>query len=121
MLSPAAEALGYGGGILTTLAVLYELGDVWTDLGGGAQTLLLALATVALSTAAGFVGAADRIAARLSTTLWLMAGVTGTLTSYILLDRVAGLGADAGLLAAGGRLWTACGGFGRLRRWPPAR
>ena len=102
VLSPAAEALGYSGGILTTLAVLYELGDVWTDLGGGAQTLLLALATIALSTAAGFVGAGDRIAARLSTTLWLLAGMTGTLTSYILFDRVAGLGADAGLLAAGG-------------------
>lgn len=100
-ISPLAEALGYAGGVLTTIATLYLAGDLWDQLGEPGRVVLLALATAGLGGAAGVVGSGDAIARRLSTTLWWLAGAAGTATSYLFADAVSALGADAGLLAAG--------------------
>lgn len=100
-ISPLAEALGYAGGVLTTIATLYLAGDLWDQLGQPGRVVLLAIATAGLAGAAGVVGSADAIARRLSTTLWWLAGAAGTATSYLFADAVSALGADAGLLAAG--------------------
>lgn len=108
-VSPAAEALGYAGGVLTAIAALYLLGNVWGDLQAAGQSLLLALATAALGGVAAIVGNDDGIARRLSATLWLLAGGTGTFTAYLVVDQVAGLGAEAGLLAAGSSAAVAAG------------
>lgn len=122
-VSPAAEALGYAGGLLTTTAVLHQLSDVWSSLHAGTQTGLLTLATAVLAAAAGVIGDRDAVASRLSTTLWVMAGISSTLTAYLALDSLAGLGADAGLVAAGSTaaagasvLWRRTGrdGFGAI-------
>lgn len=100
-ISPLAEALGYAGGVLTTIATLYLAGDLWGQLGQPGRVGLLAIATAGLAGAAGVVGAADAVARRLSSTLWWLAGAAGTATSYLFADAVSALGADAGLLAAG--------------------
>ncbi len=100
-VSPTAEALGYTGGVLTTLAAVYLVGDWWAHLGSVGQVALLALAAVGLGTAAAVVGSDDPVARRLSTTLWFLTGITTTVTSYLLVEGVADLGADAGLLTAG--------------------
>lgn len=112
MLTPNAEGLGYMGGVLTLLAVLYLLGGVWNGLAGLWQALLTLIATLSLGGAAAVVGDDDPIARRLSTTLWVLAGTSATLTSWLLVREVAGLDQDAAGLAAGlvmaagaGALW----------------
>lgn len=100
-ISPAAEALGYAGGILTTLTSLYLAAEWWSRLGDGSRALLLGLATAALAGLAGLVGSDEPVARRLSTTLWLLAGTSGTVTSYLVVGGLAGLGADTALAAAG--------------------
>lgn len=100
-VSPLAEALGYAGGVLTTIATLYVASDLWAELGPSGRVGLLALATAALCGAAAAVGAAEAIARRLSTTLWCLGGAAATATSYLLVGSLAAARQDAAILASG--------------------
>lgn len=100
-VSPAAEFLGYVGGIVTALAAIYLAADWWDTLGGLGQVLTLLAGASALGAAAAVVGDEDAVARRLSTLLWWLTSATSLATTYLLVDRVILLGDDAALLAAG--------------------
>lgn len=115
---PAAEFLGYVGGILTAVAALYLAADWWDTLGGLGQVLLLLAGTGTLGAAAAVVSDVDTAARRLSTMLWWLTSATALTTTYLFVDRVASLGDDAALLAAGlsgfgiaGYQWRSRGGI----------
>ena len=100
-VGPAAEFLGYVGGIVTAVAAMYLAADWWDTLGGLGQVAMLVTGTAALGGAAAVVGDDDPVARRLSTLLWWLTSATALATTYLFVDRVALLGDDAALLAAG--------------------
>lgn len=100
-LPSAAEALGWGGGIVTTIGVAATTADFWADLRGWPLLLVLLAATAVLGAGALTVAGVDRdgtdsLARQLSVALYVMTGICTTWTTYVAAD-----------LASGGRTYLA--------------
>ncbi|CAN5641906.1 hypothetical protein BH24ACT15_BH24ACT15_23060 [soil metagenome] len=104
-LPSGAEALGWGGGIVTLIGVAAVTADYWTSLRGWPLVTVLALATGILAFAAASVADLDHqgddtLVTQLATTLWISAGICTSWTTYVAVDQLSGGRAYLGLLAA---------------------
>lgn len=94
-LPSSAEALGWGGGLVTTVGVVATTADFWSTLRGWPLLGVLAIATAVLAGGAMTVASLDRddddtLARQLATALFLMAGMCTTWTAYVAADLASG-------------------------------
>lgn len=101
-ISPAAEVVGYIGGVLATVAALTVGAEFWQQLGDLTQFGIFAVIAVALWAGGRSISAVDDPAAgRLTSTLWLLSTSATAGAAWVVADGLLGLVADRTALVVG--------------------
>lgn len=101
-ISPAAEVVGYIGGVLATVAALTVGAEFWQQLGDLTQFAIFVVIAIALwGGGRSISGVDDPAAGRLTSTLWLLSTSATASAAWVAADGLLGLVADRTALVVG--------------------